>query len=244
MASSNKTAHYNLSQYGANDKPTYMGDYNTDMDNIDSGIYDAQTTADSAQASATIADGKATQAQNDATTALNSAGSANTNIGAMANLSTTEKSSLVGAINEVNSKANKNAGDIENFNLTSYTNYTNSDFTFTNCTGIANSCDITVAKNNDGSLAKIYGRIFVNVPSGAGANAKIQTTLRPDADFTISPIGLMQNNGTKGMWYLSATIKTTGEIQFNFPNIGTGDYYSFIMPCLYFIKDFGDIPVN
>ena len=51
MASTNKTSHYNLSQYIGSDKPTYLVDYNTDMNNIDTGIYNAQTTATSAAGS-------------------------------------------------------------------------------------------------------------------------------------------------------------------------------------------------
>lgn len=38
MSSTNKTSHYNLSQYVSSDKPTYLVDYNTDMSNIDTGI--------------------------------------------------------------------------------------------------------------------------------------------------------------------------------------------------------------
>ncbi|MBO7696513.1 MAG: hypothetical protein J6T10_28130 [Methanobrevibacter sp.] len=244
MASTNKTTYYELSQYVGSDKPTYLTDYNTDMANIDAGIHAAQAKADGADTKADTADGKADGAVLTANTALTNAGTANTNIGTMANLSTTEKTSLVGAINEVDTGMKKNAGDIANFNLTTTTSYTNSDFTFTNCTGIANACDITIAKNSDGSLAKIYGRVFVNVSSGAGASAKISTTLAPTSEFTINPIGVMQNQSTKAMWYITATVKTNGDVVFNFPNIGQGDYYSFVMPCLYYIKDFGDIPVS
>ena len=95
MASTNKTTHYELSQYVGTDKPTYLTDYNGDMLAIDTGIYNAQTKADSAFANAGIADGKAGDAQTTANTALTNAGTANTNIGTMANLETTEKSSLV-----------------------------------------------------------------------------------------------------------------------------------------------------
>ena len=42
MSSTNKTTHYNLNQYVANDKPTYLVDYNADMSAIDTGIYSAK----------------------------------------------------------------------------------------------------------------------------------------------------------------------------------------------------------
>ena len=46
MASTNKTTHYNLSQYIGTDKPTYLVDYNTDMANIDAGIYSAKSESE------------------------------------------------------------------------------------------------------------------------------------------------------------------------------------------------------
>ena len=112
MASTNKTTHYDLSQYVSSDKPTYLGDYNTDMSKIDTGINTAQTTADSASTAATNAQTTAETAQTTANTAVTNAANAqttantaNTNIGTLADLTTTEKTNLVGAINEVNAKS-------------------------------------------------------------------------------------------------------------------------------------------
>lgn len=111
MASTNKTTHYDLSQYVGSDKPTYLGDYNTDMSKIDTAINSAQTKADSADVAATAAQTAAETAQTTANTAVTNAATAQngvntnaTNIGVLANLTTTEKTSLVGAINEVNGK--------------------------------------------------------------------------------------------------------------------------------------------
>ena len=55
MASTNKTTHYELSQYVSSDKPTYLVDYNGDMAKIDTGINAAKTTADTANTAATNA---------------------------------------------------------------------------------------------------------------------------------------------------------------------------------------------
>lgn len=62
MASSNKTPHYQLSQFAPTDKPAWQGDYNADMKKIDNGIYAAQNKADSLDASVSEATNKATQA--------------------------------------------------------------------------------------------------------------------------------------------------------------------------------------
>ena len=84
---------------------------------------DAQTTANSAlnkantaQATATDALNKANNAQTTATDALNKANTNATNIGNLGELNTTNKGNLVGAVNEVNKKADKNAEDIKTVN--------------------------------------------------------------------------------------------------------------------------------
>lgn len=52
MSSTNKTTYYKLSQYIGTDKPTYLGDYNSDMSKIDAGIHDVQETATTANQTA------------------------------------------------------------------------------------------------------------------------------------------------------------------------------------------------
>lgn len=91
MASTNKTTNYELSQYVGTDKPTYLGDYNSDMSKIDTAIHGVAQNVGTESARINIV-------END--------------IGTMANLQTTDKSSLVGAINEVNTNANTNSTNI------------------------------------------------------------------------------------------------------------------------------------
>jgi hypothetical protein len=119
MASTNKTTHYELSQYVSSDKPTYLVDYNGDMAKIDTGINAAKTTADTASTAATNAQTAAENAATTANTAITNAATAdtkattaNTNIGTMANLNTTEKTNLVGAINEVNTNTSTNTTNL------------------------------------------------------------------------------------------------------------------------------------
>lgn len=52
MSSTNKTTYYDLSQYIGTDKPTYLGDYNSDMSKIDAGIHDADDKATTASQNA------------------------------------------------------------------------------------------------------------------------------------------------------------------------------------------------
>lgn len=48
MSSTNKTTYYDLSQYIGTDKPTYLGDYNSDMTKIDTAIHSAEDKATTA----------------------------------------------------------------------------------------------------------------------------------------------------------------------------------------------------
>lgn len=76
MSSTNKTTHYELSQYIGTDKPTYLGDYNADMLAIDTAIYnasDAASTAVSTANSAASTASDAATASSAATTTANSA---------------------------------------------------------------------------------------------------------------------------------------------------------------------------
>ena len=111
MASTNKTTHYELSQYVSSDKPTYLVDYNGDMAKIDTGINTAKTTADTASTAATNAQTAAATAQSTANTAVTNAATAQStadanavSIGTLANLTTSAKTNLVSAINEVDGK--------------------------------------------------------------------------------------------------------------------------------------------
>lgn len=60
MSSTNKTNYYKLSQYIGTDKPTYLGDYNSDMSKIDAGIHEVQETATTANQKAGSAEAKVT----------------------------------------------------------------------------------------------------------------------------------------------------------------------------------------
>lgn len=78
MSSTNKTTYYELSQYVGSDKPTYLGDYNSDMLKIDTGLHAAADAADTAVTTANAANSAATSASTTASTALSTANTAST----------------------------------------------------------------------------------------------------------------------------------------------------------------------
>lgn len=153
MSSTNHTTNYNLPQFVGSDKPAWLGDINPAFSAIDTAMKANETSASTAG--------------NDATTAKN-------NIGTMADLTTTEKTTLVSAINEVNSKAGtaqetanqavsgNNATSIALNNFMRKFNLSNiADSNATATTGAITN-QLTLAQNDDGSIYKFYGYLQLN----------------------------------------------------------------------------------
>lgn len=165
MSSTNHTTNYNLPQFLGSDKPAWLGDINPAFSAIDTAM---KANADSASTAGT-----------DATTA-------NTNIGTMADLETTSKTTLVGAINEVNTiagtaqgTANQAVADASavdtkvNTFMTKFNLTNTSTFTALPVTGGSKSGTLTLAQNADGSIFKVYGKMQIN---GIGGNAVLAVT--------------------------------------------------------------------
>lgn len=241
MASTNKTTYYDLSQYIANDKPTYLTDYNNDMSAIDGAIHDVDVKATTAGTKADSADGKADNATLTANTALTNAGTANTNIGNMANLETTEKSNLVGAINEVE-------GNVEKFNLTNFSSYSGDDIVVTGGTLTVKNGILRVATNSDGSIFKFYTDGLILGYSGSGNwKLTISTSVRPTSELVIAGgMKFYESSDRHPIWVsgVSFTVKTNGNIEISISKDLSLDEYQLLYfpPCLYFAKDFGDTP--
>lgn len=250
MSSTNKTSNYELSQFLGTDKPAWLADYNSDMSKIDTQM---KANADSASG----ADGKA-----DANA---------TAIGTLASLTTTAKTDLVSAINEVDGNADvantvastaqttantaKSTADslASKFNFNSFTTYTDATAVTNHGSVTANvaTINITLAKNTDGSLCKIYGALDFNSVSSAGRpKVKIiaDSGLRPDTDLTITGTSYKTENATvSGVSVVcdprggSITIATDGAVYYEV-NVVTANRYiaNRLFACVIFVKDFGD----
>lgn len=257
MSSTNKTSHYNLSQYVGTDKPTYLVDYNADMSAIDTGIYAAKNEADTNTTAIGTLTNLTTESKSNLVGAINevdahadtNAGNIATNttniatntghIGTMTNLETTEKSNLVGATNELKAA-------IDNFNLSSYNTL---DTTYITSQGntITPTSYVTIAKNSDGSLAKIYGEIVVNNPTSSLTIVIANTGLAPASEFTINNAGIVRLADTNGNYIPSncnIKLKTNGNIEIERSASGAVQIVIWLFPMLYWIKDFGDVPVE
>lgn len=125
MGHTNSTANLALPQFVGSDKPTWLGDINGAFSDIDAyvGTNDAAVAAAASDASSAISQASAavstatnanTTAGNASTVANNAIGVANnavaiagvvdSKVGLLADLNTTDKTSIVNAINEVNAK--------------------------------------------------------------------------------------------------------------------------------------------
>lgn len=221
--STNKTANYDLSQYVNDDKPTYLGDYNSDMlkidnqmkanaDNITSNISAtevAKTTADTALSNASTAQTTADTANNTANSAL--------------------------------AKSLSNESEIKRFNLTSIENLQ----LITSQGEILNN-QLKVATNSDGSVAKIYGFLSMNAIDGQAKNVELTsnpTNLRPKSAITIKCAGISQD-ALNRLNTIDLHIATNGIIKISFYSNQSDTKLNFIFPCLYFMEDFGDTPTN
>lgn len=235
MSSTNKTTNYELSQFVGTDKPTFLGDYNGDMLKIDTQM---KANADDINSVTSTAN----TANQNASSALETANTANTNASTALETANSASSSA--------STANVNAlsalSQIANFNLNNFENITN----FTTSVGsIASGSSLTVAKNNDGSLAKIYGLVSVNV--GGSTNRCVvscQTSLRPTENITITNAMISRLLGvttvTDNMVMCrSITLNTNGVLSFESSSTNETSVVRFyLLPCLYFITNFGDLP--
>lgn len=252
MSSTNKTTNYELSQFIGTDKPAWLTDYNADMSKIDAGVATAQGTA-------TGADTKATANA--------------TAIGTLSNLTTEAKTSLVAAINEVDTHADAAAGTaadaastantasatastalhdvnaLANYFTLTPTQVAWGDISPTNCT--LEGANITIAKNSTSSFGKIYGRITVRTTAAATCTItlNIDSGIHPDSDLAIGPAGLgflvsTSAHGNSHGENASITIKPNGNIVIKWWAAAAGSHVCYLWPCCYFFTDFGDLPDN
>ena len=234
FSSTNKTTNYDLPQFVGTDKPTWLGDVNQAMADIDAGMH-ANATAISTMAS-DVATARATasqasqdvsaltstvntlsgnvqtatttanNAQQTATSALNTANTANgkadtnasniatntSNIGNLSNLTTTDKTSLVNAINEIES---------QELGITGHILWTNPDPTQT-----FNSQNITL-NSSDYDILEVYN-------AQATSNTRLQNSrIIKGYDGIIYTIFDTGSSARRTLTRISDTSYTVGTVQ-------------------------------
>lgn len=209
MSSTNKTTNYNLSQYIGTDKPTYLGDYNSDMLKIDTALKanadsasNAASTAGAAQAVASDAS-KKVQNLNDSVTA-NSA-----DIAGLKTKNAQQDSSIQNASNTASSalnKANQNDHNIADINTrnqwiqgtnihnTGLPNYTKGSW---NC-----------SYNRLSGLLNISGQIELSQGSTVAGESRIATI--PD-----NIMKLINPSGEQKVWSSLFVTRSDGSLEVN-----------------------------
>ena len=245
MSHTNSTPNYNLPQFVGTDKPTWLNDVNGAFSGINTQM---KANADSA------------------TTANTTASTAQNAIGTLSNLNTTAKTDLVNALNEVNTnlgttsgvassasatatQANNKATALEStFNINNFENFDINNITKSNC-NIAYG-NIHTASNADGTLGKIYGFLgsVTSTSSTTDGYISFMTPFRPTEDIVINDSVLMIQHSYQGapnsesIARTGMTIKTTGEVRIAVQAYYYNRIYNYYLPpCLYFMKDFGDV---
>lgn len=108
FASTNKTANYELPQFVGTDKPTWLGDFNEAMSDIDAGMHENATDIASMQTDVASATATASQASQDVTTLT---GTVTTLSGRVTNVETTAnnaQSTANSVLNVANTKVSTN----------------------------------------------------------------------------------------------------------------------------------------
>lgn len=264
MSHTNSTTNYNLPQFVGTDKPAWLGDINPAMASIDTAIKGAKDAGDTA-------DGKATQAQAEVDALETTVGTLNTTVGTLSTTVTAQG----GDINTNATNIQKNSDAIvalaEHFNLSDFTTINLNDMkslsVLTNYVDVS-SCDLTLAQNDDGSIFKFYGRLYM--ARSASSDSTIPKTAIPGLTNTYGiPTGLyLKSAPTNGfviqggamnvpstphtsivpnsIWNLEFAVGTDGQIYLYVGSstsetwYGQSSYRTFYWANLYFAKDFGD----
>lgn len=119
MSSTNKTTNYKLSQYIGTDKPTYLGDYNGDMQKIDAQMKANADSASNATSAAGAAQAVAEKASKDVQALNNSVTANSEDIASLKTKNAQQDVSIQNATNtasSANNKANQNAQNITDIN--------------------------------------------------------------------------------------------------------------------------------
>ena len=239
MSHTNTTPNYNLPQFVGTDKPAWLTDINQAFSSIDTAIKSASDTANTANGNATTA---------------------NNSIGTIASLNTTEKSTLVGAINEVNTNLGTVSGVASGASVTStqakeliddLSAYLTLN-TFASVTATSNGTiyvqNINCATNTDGSVAKLYGTITVYISNASGLTVTIPTNMRPTSELTINSACIFNWDGEGHAPVCQGTsmkITTDGNVTVSLPSSWYNRSITItFIPCMLFLKNFGDTPIT
>lgn len=119
FASTNKTANYDLPQFVGTDKPTWLGDFNTAMSTIDSGMAENKSNIESMDSRVASAEASASQASQSVSALTTTVGDLSTDVASVTTTANNAQSTATSALNTANTangKADTNATNITAIN--------------------------------------------------------------------------------------------------------------------------------
>lgn len=209
MSSTNKTTNYNLSQYIGTDKPTYLGDYNSDMLKIDTHLKANADSASNAVSAAGAAQAVASDASKNVQKLNDSVTANSADIAGLKTKNAQQDASIQNASNTASSalnKANQNEHNIADINTrnqwvqgtnihnTGLPNYTKGSW---NC-----------SYNRLSGLLNISGQIELSQGSTIAGESRIATI--PD-----NILKLIAPSGERKIWSSLFVTRSDGSLEVN-----------------------------
>ena len=227
MSATNQTPNYGLPQYVGTDVPSYLGDFNIAMLDIDTAIKGVDNKATSTESSVATANANASEALENANQASTKAENAQATATQAQTTATTAKNTADTAqstANTANESANTNTQSIAN--MKKWTSLGNIS---TNGTG----GNINAYINKELNLLNIYGR--TNGLTGTGTNVKIGSlpeNARPKATRRINGVAFAYygTGASQNLILFDLDILTNGDIVI--PDNVTETIYSLRMNCV------------
>lgn len=261
MSATNTTTNYSLPIFISSDKPAWLVDFNGAMNAIDAQM---KTNADAIATKSPIltfndtTEIDFTKTGNVITATLASGVSDKVGRALVTPISApaseqlvTINTSGVQAAAEIGSGLYNDGGVLKavDLNLDDITTITASaDFRTITGTYTSITPNVTIALNNDKSIGKVYGSLDIRRSSGEGIIEMFTgINVTPTSAFAISPAGINEVSNSSGsttsLTTPSINISATGEISIRIYAKSPVNSMT-LMPCIYFFKDFGDVPVN
>lgn len=232
MSSTNKTKNYNLSQYIGTDKPTYLGDYNSDMLKIDNQLKVIADSASNAASAAGAAQAVADKASKDVQNLNNSMSANSQDIASLKTKNGQQDVSIQNATNtasSANNKANQNQQNITDINTRNQwiqgVNIHN--------TGLPNFSkgSWNCLYNKFSGLLNIYGQIEFSQSSSIAGTTRLATI--PD-----NIMKMIASTGDRKVWSSLFVTRSNGDLEIDNITIDqTGKiYYEYTLNNVYYLN--------
>ena len=248
MSATNQTPNYDLPQYIGTDVPSYLGDFNKAMLDIDTAIKGVDNKATSAESSVATANSNASQALENSQTAQSTAETAQATATQAKSTATQAKSTAETAqstatqakntATQAQSDATKALTNLNKFNLTYFQKYT-SVTAGENVSSVLD-CNLNLVCDDTKKVFKLFGRVSVAATKKGYAEVSFQTVLRPSERITIQGCGMAVDYDTGGVGSdTQIVIETNGKatIRGNCAKNTYGNGF-YMLNMLYFLEKF------